>query len=206
VGLKRALLVGVAAPLVLASCGGSSDKASTAATSANAADTSTSSIASHVLTRHEIPPGFTPNRPSVGNTVKGYLAATETPPDQVASETKRLIRLGFVAGAHEDLPGSGGNDGVSIAEQFKTPAGARGEVANAIRLFKATTASSYKAFPVTGIPGAVGLGQTGQQGGVNVAFASGDYFYLVGAQLPAAASSEAKVIAAAKHLYGRVHG
>jgi hypothetical protein len=95
---------------------------------------------------------------------------------------------------------------VSIAEQFKTPAGARGEVANTLRLFKATTASSYKSFPVTGIPGAVGLGQTGQQGGVNVAFASGDYFYLVGAQLPAAASSEAKVIAAAKRLYGRVHG
>jgi hypothetical protein len=204
--LKRALLAGVAAPLVLAGCGGSSDKASTATTSANAANTSTSSIASHVLAGGEIPPGFTPKRPLVANTVKGYLTATETPPDQVAPETKRLTRLGFVAGAHEDLLGSGGHDGVSIAEQFKTPAGARGEVANARRLFKATTAGSYKAFPVTVIPGALGLGQTGQQGGVNVAFASGDYFYLVGAQLPAAASSEAKVIAAAKRLYGRVHG
>ena len=83
-------------------------------------------------------------------------------------------------------------------------AGAHGEVANTLRRFKATTASSYKAFPVTGIPGAVGWGQSGQQGGVNVAFASGDYFYLVGPQLPAAARSEAKVIAAAKRLYGRV--
>jgi hypothetical protein len=206
VGLKRSLLVGVAAPLVLASCGGSSDNASSAATSATAAESSTSSIASHVLTRQEIPPGFTPNRPLVGNTVKSYLAATQTPAGQVASETKRLTRLGFVAGAHEDLRGSGGNGGVSIAEQFKTPAGARGEVANALSLFKATTGSTYKAFPVTGIPGAIGLGQTGQPGGVNVAFASGDYFYLVGAQLPAAAGSEAKVIAAAKRLYGRVHG
>ena len=158
------MFAGVAAPLVLASCGGSGDKGSAAATSANAAGMSTSSIAGHVLNKHEIPPGFTANRPLVGNTVKGYLAATETPQDQVASETKRLTRLGFIAGAHEDLAGSGGNDGVSIAEQFKTPAGARGEVANTRRLFKATTASSYKAFPVTGIPGGCRLGADGPAG------------------------------------------
>ena len=44
-------------------------------------------------------------------------------------------------------------------------------------------------------------------GGVNVAFTSGDYYYLVGAFVPAvSASSEATIIAAAKRLYRRVHG
>jgi hypothetical protein len=208
VGLKRELLVGVVASLMLAGCGGSSHKTSTAATRAPAttgstATTASTGIASRVLTSNELN-GFTRSQPSVANTVSGWLADRQTPSNQVASETKRLTRLGFVAGASENLTGPSG-EGVSIAEQFKTAGGARSELANEVKVFKAEAAGP-KTFPVTGIPGARGLAATGA-GGVNVAFTSGDYYYLVGAFVPAVnASSEATIIAAAKHLYRRVHG
>jgi hypothetical protein len=198
---------------MLAGCGGSSHKTSTAATRAPAttastaatASTPTSGIASWVLTSNELPVGFTGSQPSVDNTISGWLADSQTPSSQVASETKRLTRLGFVAGASENLTGPSGG-GVSIAEQFKTPGGARSELANEVKLFKANDAGYYEAFPVAGIPGAFGLAEAGQPPGVNVAFASGDYYYLVGAQVSATASSEATIIAAARRLYRRVHG
>jgi hypothetical protein len=198
-GLRRAFSIGVVAAFVLAGCGGSSDKTSTAAT---AAKTSTSSIASHVLRSNELE-GFTVRKPAVANTVRSWLSVTEAPPSQIPFETKRLNRLGFVAGAHEDLTGP--DDGVSIAEQFKTPAGARAELDNEVTVFK-TQAAGSKTFTVSGIPGAVGLAPTGAPA-ANVAFTDGDYYYLVGAFVPALnARSEAKVTAAAKRLYRRVHG
>jgi hypothetical protein len=203
VGLSRVLLVGAVASLTLAACGGSSDKTSTAATSAPAttASSATAAIASRVLRDNELK-GFTGIRPKVATTVSGWLAATQTPTQDVASETKRLTRLGFVAGAHEDLTGSG-RDGASIVEQFKAPAGARSELANVVKGFKAGTGGPTT-FPVPDIPGAVGLAATGAE---NVAFTSGDYYYLVGALVPAVnARSKAAIIAAAKHLYRRVHG
>ena len=209
--MRRVLLVGVVASLLLTGCGGSSHKTSTAATGAPAttgstattANTSTSSIAGRLLASNELS-GFTGSHPSVDNTVSGWLANRETPSNEVTSETKRLTRVGFVAGASEDLTGPSGG-GVSIAEQFKTPSGARSELANELKVFKAQ-AAGYKAFPVTGIPGALGLAATGARG-VNVAFTSGDYYYLVGAFVSAVnASSEATMTTAAERLYRRVHG
>ena len=165
---KRALPAGVVAYLALAGCGGSGDEASTSAHTTGAS-TATSGIADHVLSSNELS-GFKASKPPVEKTVRSWLAATETPSDQVASEAKRLTGLGFIAGIHEDLNGPNG------------------------------------AFPVTGIPGAVGLEPTGSPA-VNVAFASGDYYYLVGAFVPKEnASSRAAVVAAAKHLYQRVQG
>jgi hypothetical protein len=161
-------------------------------------------MAGHLLANNELN-GFKGTQPPVSNTVHGWLTATETSPDQLASETKRLTGLGFIAGAHKDLVGPGGRDGVSIVEQFKTPDGARSELADSVRVFKAN-AQGTKTFPVPGIPGAVGLAPTGTPA-VNVAFASGDYYYLVGAFVPkVSVSSEATVSAAAKHLYQRVQG
>lgn len=148
-------------------------------------------------------PGFKGTQPSVSNTVSGWLAKLQTPSDQVASETKRLTRLGFVAGAREDLTGPSGRDGLSMVEQFKTPGAARSELANQLELFT-TTAPGYQPFPVAGIPGAHGYAASGP--GLNIAFASGDYYYLVGEFVSAVnASSEATLIAAAKRLYRGVH-
>jgi hypothetical protein len=89
-------------------------------------------------------------------------------------------------------------------EQFKTPGGARSELANEHKLFKATV-PGYEPFAVTRIPGAFGYAAQGP--GLNVAFASGDYYYLVGEFVSAvSASSEATITAAAKRLYRGVHG
>jgi hypothetical protein len=210
VGLSRVLLGGVATLLVFAGCGGSSHEKSTAATAAGTTastattvNKSTSGIASRLLTSNELK-GFTGSRPLVAKTASRWLAALQIPSSQMASETKRLTRLGFVAGAREDLTGAG-RQGLSAVEQFKTPAGARSELANELEVFKANAAGP-KTFPVSGIPGAVGLAATGGSG-VNVAFTSGAYYYLVGAFVPAVnATSEATMTAAAKHLYRRVHG
>lgn len=209
-GLRGVLLVGVVASLMLAGCGGSSHKTSTAATSAPAttastttiASTSASGIASRVLTDNELP-GFTGSQPSVDYTVSAWLAYTQTPSVLVASETKRLTRLGFVAGATENLTGPSGRSGLSLVEQFKTAGGARSELANKLKVFK-TTAPGYEPFPVAGIPA---FGYAAQGPGLNVAFASGDYYYLVGEFVSAvSASSEATITAAAKRLYRGVHG
>jgi hypothetical protein len=208
-GLRRVLLVGVVASVMLAGCGGSGHKTSTAATSAPAttaattANTSTSSITSRVLTSNELN-GFTGSQPSVHHTASAWLAHTQNPSVPVASETKRLTSLGFIAGATENLAGPNGRPGLSLVEQFKTPAGARSELANELKVFKATV-PGYKPFAVPGIPGAFGYSAQGP--GLNVAFASGDYYYLVGEFVSAvSASSEATITAAAKRLYRRVHG
>jgi hypothetical protein len=60
------------------------------------------------------------------------LTDNQTPTGQMASETARLHRLGFVAAAREDLRSSG-EAGLSIAERFRSPAGARAELTNQLR-------------------------------------------------------------------------
>jgi hypothetical protein len=208
VGFKWVLLVGVVAALMLASCGGSTHKTSTAATSATGSTTTTvgtptSGIASRVLASNELP-GFKGGQPSVSNTVSAWLASLQTPSGQVASETRRLTRLGFVAGARQDLTGPSGRDGLSMVEQFKTPSGAHSELSNELKLFQTIT-PGYEPFPVAGIPGAHGYAASGP--GLNIAFASGDYYYLVGEFVPSvSASSKATLIAAAQRLYRGVHG
>ena len=90
------------------------------------------------------------------------------------------------------------------AKQFKTPGGARSELANELKVLKATV-PGYEPFAVPGIPGAFGYAAEGP--GLNVAFASGHYYYLVGEFVSAvSASSEATITAAAKRLYRGVHG
>ena len=129
-GLRRVWLVGVVTSVMLTGCGGGSDKTSTATTStpatttANPGSTSTSSITSHVLTGNELD-GFSGAQPSVDHTVSAWLAHTLNPAVPLTSETKRLTRLGFIAGATEHLTGPDRRDGLSLVEQFKTPAGAR---------------------------------------------------------------------------------
>jgi hypothetical protein len=210
VGLLRVLIAGViVASLMLAGCGGSSHKTPTAATSTLATTTSTattartpaSGIASRVLTSNELN-GFTGSQPSVNHTVGSWVAQTKNPSVPIASETRRLTRLGFVAAATEDLTGPNRRDGLSLVEQFKTPGGARSELANEHK-FKATV-PGYQPFAAPGIPGAFGYAAQGP--GLNIAFASGDYYYLVGEFVPAvSASSEATLRAAAKRLYQHVH-
>jgi len=205
-GLSRVWLVGVVTCLMLTGCGGGANKTSTtaaAATTANTASTSTLSITSHVLINNELN-GFKPAHPLVDHTVSAWLAHNLDPTVPLASETKRLTRLGFVAGATEHLTGPDRRDGLSTVEQFKTPAGARLELANELKTFKATV-PGYDPFAIPGIPGAFGYAADGP--GLNIGFASGDYYYLVGEFVSTvSASSKAMLTAAADRLYRRVHG
>jgi hypothetical protein len=204
---RRVWWLCLVASLVLAGCGGSGDGTSSGATNAPATTASgaqTSDIASRALANNEMR-GFTGGKPVVDHTVARYLADVGAPPDQVASEKKRLAGLGFLAGVHKDLTSDSGKEGVSIVEQFKTPAGARSELANEEKFFKAQDPGN-KVARISAVPGAVDL-VTPDARAVNVAFTDGDYYYLVGAFVPTVnARTHAAIVAAAKHLYQRVHG
>jgi hypothetical protein len=144
-------------------------------------------------------------RPPTAQTgVSGWLEEQTGATQVAASETTPLTRLGFVAAASENLNGPSGREGLSLVAQFKTPAGARSELANEHTMLESIS-PGYTAFAVTGIPGAFGYAASGP--GINLGFASGDYYYLVGEFVSSAnAGSEATLITAAKSLLRRVRG
>jgi hypothetical protein len=161
-----------------------------------------------VLTSNELA-GFKPAGMSVYKTVSSWISAEQVPPDQATAETAMLRRNGFRLGAHEDLMGSG-TGGASIVQQFRSPAAARDAHAFYVSQYKAPEAravgGAYAPFKVSGIPGAVGFSRGGVNGGgINVTFADGAYYYLVG-QEGGSATAVAHLAAAARHLYHRVHG
>jgi hypothetical protein len=206
------MILGGAVALMLAGCGGSSHKAATTssvATSAPTTSPTTSSAPQAAITRRllrgsEIPRGFSPaGPPSVTPTIQEFVASIETPSPQVASVTARYKRLGFVTAASQQLNGPDGG-GVSLVEQFRSPAAARSELANDLATFDGGPAGRIN-FRLPGVPNSGGFGGQGTGGGVNVAWAAGDYYYLIGEQANAA-SNRAEVIAAAQKLYHRING
>jgi hypothetical protein len=183
---------------------------STAATPATSSSTAAASpqpaagIAARLLADNDLR-GFTASPPAVNTTARSWVTAEELPPTQVDSEFAKLTRLGFIRGAREDLT-MGNTPGLSLFEQFHTNKAARTELA--VDTAPASAGPGYKRFAVPGIPGARGFTviQSGQ-GGVNVAFAKGPYYYLVGQELATGESTKASianVIAAAQHLYHRL--
>jgi hypothetical protein len=115
-----------------------------------------------------------------------------------------LQRLGFVAGVREDLVGPDRLAGLSTVEQYRTPSGARGELA---AVAPTLVGPGAKPFAVAGVPGARGYDTAGS--GANIVFTDGPYFYLVGTEeapsgTPGAAN-QATLAAAAQSLYRRVH-
>lgn len=121
------------------------------------------------------------------------------------SQAKQLRNLDFVAGVAENLVTSGNQNrfGLSMVMQFKSESAATSELKIA-----STTNGPWKYFTVTGIPGARGFGgSSSTQGGVNVAFTVGPYYYLEGAGWQSSASnavSSKATIAAAQLIYHRV--
>jgi hypothetical protein len=198
-GSRYVSLVCVAGAFVLSGCGGSSHTPSTT----TVANTSASGIVTHLLNTGELS-GFKGSPPSVYHTASAWLGEQTGTSQVTAAETKPLTDLGFVAAARENLNGPDGHAGLSLVEQFKTPGGARSELAAQHRVLE-STAPGYTAFSVPGIPGAFAYAATGP--GINLAFASGDYYYLVGEFVSAAnARSEAGLIAAANSLRRRAQG
>jgi hypothetical protein len=161
-----------------------------------------------VLTSNELA-GFRTVGLSVYKTPSSWISGEQVPADQAAAEKAMLSRDGFRLGVHEDLM-SGGTGGASIVQQFRSPAAARDALAFYVSQYKAPEAravgGAYAPFKVSGIPGAVGFSRGGVNGGgINVVFTNRAYYYLVG-QERGSAAAVAKLTAAARHLYHRVHG
>jgi hypothetical protein len=131
--------------------------------------------------------------------------APGVPADQQAAEKAMLNRDGFRAGARENLQNSA-TPGLSVVEQFRSPRAARDAFALYRSQFKApgATSGAYAPFHVPGIPAALGFSLGGSGGGINIAFSDGAYYYLVG-RVGDSPTTIASLIAAAQHLYHRVH-
>jgi hypothetical protein len=135
------------------------------------------------------------------------------PPVDPNKEAARLRRLGFVAGLAEYLTRPGGSgEGLSVVERLGSPAAARQEVVvfgQKSRAAHSGAGDTFATFAAPAIPGAraYSLHSDGTRG-LDVTFADGPYYYLVGAGGPAGAAdaaTRAQVLAAATTLYRRVH-
>jgi hypothetical protein len=158
-----------------------------------------------VLTNNELK-GFTASPGPVYTTARSWLDAEQD--NTLNADEARLTRLGFIRGVRENLS-DGGTAGLSAVEQFPSAKAATAELAAELVGFRSGSGGPYKAFAVPGIPGADGFSLiSGGQGGINIAFAKGPYYYLVGQEVgpgPSSVPSDmANLIAAAQHLYHRV--
>jgi hypothetical protein len=136
-----------------------------------------------------------------------------TSPDVWASNYLSTISLrknGFVSAVRQELASKRlKSTAVSTAVLFRTPLGARRELASELAQAR-RKGSNYAKFRVRGIPHAYGyrLASPGSKG-YNVMFRDGPFVYLVGAGYHPAAKqhlARADVIRAAKRLYARVQG
>ena len=204
------MILGGALAVVLAGCGGSGHKATATTSSVVTRATTVGSsapepaITRRLLTSSEMPAGFSAQgQPSVSSTIAQWVQQVVSPSNSPQSETARLKRIGFVAAASLNLNSSQG-DGISLVEQFRSPAGPRSELANTLATVDGGPPGQVR-FSVPAIPHSAGFGAPGSDNGVNVAFADGDYYYVVGEQ-PNAPANRAGVVASAETLYHRVRG
>jgi hypothetical protein len=213
---------------VLGACGSSSKTTASTASSSAAAATSTPSTPGSPPSTPAIPPnappalravagrvlnagdltGFAPQgRRTLGMNASMWVAEEHLPPAQQTSETARLQHLGFATAVSERLaPASGPAEAISVVVLFHSAQAARSNLAAEVRR---GTARGASAFAVPGIPGAEGFGgATAGSTGYNVAFAIGNYYYLVGAGYPTGAPhppTHEELIVAAQRLYARLH-
>ena len=148
--------------------------------------------------------------PKIGISLYGTAADWAKGFPDPAAETQRLQKLGFAGAAFEHLTATHllNRDAVSIALQFRTPAGARANLAHAIATY-GNGGLKVTHFVVPGVPGATGLYAHRTDGaGYDAVFTDGPYFYDVGAYSPDANAppTSAQVAAAAAAVYHRVHG
>lgn len=206
---RGVIVVGTLVVGFLGGCGGSSHKAGTAnatatATSAGAPAAVPAGMLGRVFTNNELK-GFTGSPGGIFTSARTLLASYQDP--NVNTDYARLTRLGFIRGVRENLS-EGATSGLSEVDQFHSVKAASAELAAEIAEDKSGVGGPYKAFTVPGIPGAQGFALIeGGQGGVNIAFVKGPYYYLLGQELAPSESvnaATASVTAAAQHLYRRV--
>jgi hypothetical protein len=212
------LLGGVIAAVTLSGCGGGGHKAASNSGEPRPAPNGpplTSAqvppaLRNHVLVAGDFP-GFAPQESSVSNSPpEAASGMTERPGPERERDVARLKRLGFIASVRERLAPTGGagtDEAISVAQQFPSTTASLSELAAETKPI--TAHERYTPFAVTGIPGARGFGGSSNGfTGINVAFADGTYFYLIGAGWRNGLSSpptKAALIAAGQRLYHRVH-
>jgi len=202
----RVAILSVALCAWLTGCGASHTSASHSTTTvATAAPASPpAGILGRVLTNNELK-GFTGSPGGIDTTARSLLAGEQGP--DINADYARLTRLGFIRGVRENLS-AGATSGLSEVEQFHSAKAASAELAAEIAEDKTGFGGPYKAFAVPRIPGARGFTLIeGGQGGINIAFVNGPYYYLVGQELAPSESINAaiaSVTAAAQDLYHRV--
>jgi hypothetical protein len=206
----RVGLVIVGCALLGTACGGAGTLSSSAVTapagkasaSAQAAGSAPalSDVRARLLKPRELR-SFTPlGRRQVGITAARWAAVNQLP----AGQTARLREIGFVLGGRQDLVGPDRLAGLSMVEKFRTPGGARQDLADVLQGLQHP---GDTAFVVPGVPRARGYYAAGS--GINAAFADGSYCYLVGAEEAApgtaGVTTRASIVAAVQRLYRRVH-
>jgi hypothetical protein len=128
--------------------------------------------------------GFiTTQRPTAVRSAQTWAARVErsaTP----AREAARLERLGFAAGVREELHGRFplAAEAVSVVERYRTPVGARGELAEQRAMAETGWADEHVTLlRGIAIPGAVGwIARSSHTAAVNIMFTAGRDFYIVG--------------------------
>lgn len=204
-----------AGAVLLSGCGGSGNTASTTRSGSTpstvpAASTAPAGITGRVLSNGEFA-GFTSSGVAVYPSLQQWVSSPsdQQPPNQTAAEKAMLTREGFRTGAVENLTGPPPDQGLSVVEQFRSPTAARGALAFYYAQQKEpqveSTEGRYASFTVPGIPGAEGYTLGGATGGANIAFAQGDYYYVVGRE-GGSPTDIAGLSAAARHLYHRLGG
>jgi hypothetical protein len=206
----RVAILSVALCAWLTGCGASHTSAShsTSASTTTAATAAPASppagILGRVVTNNELR-GFTGSPGGIDTTARSLLASEQGP--DINANYARLTRLGFIRGVRENLS-AGATSGLSEVEQFHSAKAASAELAAEIAEDKTGFGGPFKAFAVARIPGARGFTLIeGGQGGINIAFVNGPYYYLVGQELAPSESINAaiaSVTAAAQDLYHRV--
>jgi hypothetical protein len=198
-------------------CGGKSNKSTSGTTSAATQAqtqsasplTRTSPMTQRVLQNGQLAGMNVHSAPTVETDPLVWVAGENLPPAVQKAEVARLRRLGFRGAAHEDLitPTNPNRFGLSLVEQFSSRRSADAELA---RLPTPGPGARWALFSVPAIPGARGFEASGGgQGGRNVAFVAGPFYYLVGAGWQAGdanAVTRTQLIAGAVLLYRRVHG
>jgi len=165
-------------------------------------------LTERVLRSGDLPRMVRTSPPTVTAGAAAWAAGEGLAPGAIANEADRLRALGFAEGVDENLKTRRNGDrfGLSLVERFSSAAAAKAELEHV-----AAPGAGWTYFSVAGIPGARGFEASGSRyGGRNVAFTDGSFYYLVGAGWSQAKAADevarAGVIAAARRLYGRVHG
>ena len=212
---RNTIVIGLAiSAAALAGCGSSSHTSSSPSSSRPPAPTGSpatrTSLQAKVLMPGELH-GFNVAEPAIATNPRAWVAVNQFPAKQRSATVGRLRRLGFTGGVRENLTWAGPNArgstsppaaGLSIVEQFRTPAAARSEVTAELPPLGPGTPIN-----VRGVPGARGYASTGGgQDFANVLFASGADLYLVGAEWPTSLKGKMSVqqlVTAVQHEYQR---